>query len=79
VSQALILYTTPLCPSCDALKRLLVTEGLAFEIKDLLIDEKAAALVESKGIRTAPALGIDGEIYAGEELRPDRLVELLYP
>ena len=79
MSQVIVLYTTPLCPPCDALKRLLVSEGLAFEIKDLLIDEQAAALVESKGIRTAPALGIDGEIYAGEELRPDRLVELLYP
>ncbi len=33
--------------------------------------------MERHGIRSAPALGIDGEIYAGEDLSPDRLVVLL--
>ena len=73
----LIVYTTPLCAPCEALKRILTTEGLAFETKDLMVDEDAAKLMESKGIRSSPALGINGEIYAGDDLRMDRLVALL--
>lgn len=73
----IIVYTTPFCAPCEQLKRILTTEGLAFEIKDLMVDEEAAELMERHGIRSAPALGIDGEIYAGDDLRPDRLVALL--
>ena len=73
----LVVYSTPACTPCEALKRILATEGLPFEVKDLLVDEEAAALLERHGIRSAPALGIDGKIYAGEDLKPDRLVALL--
>jgi glutaredoxin len=59
------------------LKRILTTEGLDFEVKDLMVDSEAAALMESLGIRTSPALGIDDRVYAGDDLRPDRLVALL--
>jgi hypothetical protein len=52
-------------------------EGLDFEVKDLLLDSEAAALMESLGIRSAPALGIDDQVYAGDDLRPERLVALL--
>jgi len=77
VSREFIVYSTPLCAPCDALKRILTAEGLTFESKDLMVDEAAAKLIASKGIRSSPALGIDGEIYAGDDLRLDRLVELL--
>ena len=77
MSRELIVYTTPLCAPCEALKRILATEGLAFEVKDLMVDAAAAALMERSGIRTTPALGIDGKIYAGDDLRPHRLVALL--
>ena len=73
----IIVYTTPLCAPCEVLKRILTTEGLAFEIKDLMVDEAAAELMEKHGIRSAPALGINGEIYSGDDLNPDRLVALL--
>ncbi len=73
----LVVYTTPLCAPCEALKRILATEGLDFEVKDLLVDEAAAGLLERHGIRTAPALGIDDRLYAGEDLKPERLVALL--
>jgi glutaredoxin-like protein NrdH len=73
----IIVYTTPLCAPCEVLKRILTTEGLAFETKDLMVDEAAAELMEQRGIRSAPALGINGEIYSGDDLNPDRLVALL--
>ena len=73
----LVVYTTPLCAPCEGLKRILTTEGLDFEVKDLMLDSEAAALMDSLGIRTSPALGIDDRVYAGDDLRPDRLVALL--
>ena len=77
MEREIVVYTTPLCAPCEVLKRILTTEGLIFEIKDLMMDDAAAALMERHGIRSAPALGIDGEIFAGDDLRPDRLVALL--
>lgn len=76
-APTLIVYSTPLCKPCEALKRILTTEGLAFESVDLLVDEDAAALMEREGIRSSPALSIDGRIYAGADLDMDNLVELL--
>jgi glutaredoxin len=77
MDEEVIVYTTPLCTACDMLKRILTTEGVTFQVKDLLVDEAAAALMENKGIRSAPALGIGGRIYAGDDLKPDNLVALL--
>ena len=77
MAPEIIVYSTPLCAPCEVLKRVLTTEGLAFEIKDLMVDEAAAELMEKHGVRSAPALGINGEIYSGDDLNPDRLVALL--
>jgi glutaredoxin len=77
MAAEIIVYTTPLCAPCEMLKRVLTTEGLAFEIKDLMVDEAAAELMEKHGVRSAPALGINGDIYSGDDLNPDRLVALL--
>ena len=77
MNRQLVVYTTPLCAPCEALKRILATEGLAFSVKDLLVDTEAAELLQRHGIRSSPALGIDDKLYAGEDLQPDRLVALL--
>ena len=70
-------YTTPLCVPCEALKRALKARGIAFRTVDLLMDEEAAERLEEQGIRSAPALEIDGRIYAGPALAEDRLDALL--
>jgi glutaredoxin len=75
--RKLVVYSSPLCAPCEALKRLLASEGLVFEVRDVMVDETAATLLETHGIRTTPALGIDGDLYAGDDLQPDRLVALL--
>ncbi len=73
----LIIYSTPLCAPCEVLKRILTTEGLDFVVKDLMVDEAAAELMDVNGIRSVPVLGIDGALYHGEALRPEKLVALL--
>jgi len=77
MTEELTVYSTPLCAPCEALKRILKAEGLAFETKDLMLDEEASQLLGKHGIRSAPALGIGDKIYAGDDLKPGRLIELL--
>lgn len=70
-------YTTPFCVPCDQLKRWLKDHDVAFKVRDLMMDEEAQDRLEEKGIRSTPALEVDGEIYAGEALSPERVKSLL--
>jgi glutaredoxin-like protein NrdH len=77
VDREIVVYSTPLCAPCEALKSYLRAKGVRFVTRDLLVDEEAATLLEKRNIFTAPALGIDGEIYAGRDLERERLDVLL--
>lgn len=77
MSRSITVYTTPLCVPCEALKRALKSRGVAFKTVDLLIDEEAAERLEDEGIRSAPALEIDGKFYVGASLTDERLDALL--
>ena len=79
MSQTVIVYTTPLCVPCEALKRALKARGVPFRTVDLLMDEAAAERLEEQGIRSAPALEVDGRFYTGAALADDRLDTLLRP
>ena len=56
MTRQLVVYTTGLCAPCEVLKRILNTEGLDFQVVDLLLDEEAAALMERHGIRNRPRI-----------------------
>lgn len=75
--QSIIVYTTPLCGPCEALKRALAARGVRFRTVDLLMDEAAAERMEEQGIRSAPALEVDGRLYSGAALVEDRLDAVL--
>ncbi len=77
MARNVVVYTTPLCAPCEALKRSLTARGVAFATVDLLMDEEAAERLEEQGIRSAPALEVDGRLYAGAALGEDRLDALL--
>jgi len=77
MASVVIVYSTPLCAPCEELKAYLRARGVAFVVKDLLMDEAAAERLEARGIRTAPALEIDGEILAGAALNPQTVAALL--
>jgi len=74
---SVIVYSTPLCAPCEALKRALRARGVDFRVVDLMMDEDAADRLEDAGIRGSPALEIDGRLYAGAALSDDRLDALL--
>ena len=77
MARNVVVYSTPLCAPCEALKRSLKARGVAFATVDLLMDEEAAERLEEQGIRSAPALEIDGRLYAGAALGEERLDVLL--
>jgi len=76
-AREVIVYSTPFCAPCEALKRYLADRDVAFKVRDLMMDEDAAKRLEAHGIRSTPALEIDGALYAGETLTPERLKDLL--
>jgi len=70
-----IVYSTPLCAPCERLKRYLREKGVAFRLIDVMMDEEAGALLESRGIRSTPVLSVDGEFAIGFD--PERIDQLL--
>lgn len=61
----ILIYTTPTCPDCHALKRWLSQQGIAFEERDLtdpLIAEEAKTRT---GVRVAPISIVGSDIFYG--------------
>jgi len=79
MGKEVIVYSTPLCTPCERLKKFLKEEGVEFKVKDLMMDQEAAELMEEMGIRSAPALGIDGKILSGPDLNHDNIRKELIP
>jgi glutaredoxin len=72
-----VVYTSPMCVPCEQLKSYLKRLGVAFRVRDLLMDEEAQDRLDEARIRSTPALEVDGVIYAGSELTPERVRELV--
>ena len=72
-----IVYSTPFCAPCEALKRYLKAQGVQFEATDLMMDEEAAEKLDALGIRASPVLEVDGKFYSGAQLSPEALCKVL--
>lgn len=75
--REVIVYSTPFCAPCERLKGYLKAHGVPFTVRDLMMDEEAAERMESLGVRSAPALEVDGRVYAGAQLSPETIDGLL--
>ncbi len=76
-TKDVVVYTTPFCAPCDALKRYLTQQNVAFRVRDLLMDEDAQDRLDEARIRSTPVLEIDGELYVGEALSPENVKRAL--
>jgi len=72
-----IVYTSPMCAPCEQLKRFLTANGVAYKVRDLLMDEDAQDRLDEARIRSTPALEVDGHIYAGDALTQEKVRALL--
>lgn len=70
-----VVYTSPLCGACDELKAYLRSKGVAFAVRDVLVDDAAAEELERRGIWSTPALVV-GERFV-EGFYPARVDALL--
>ena len=61
----ILIYTTPTCPDCHALKRWLSEQGLAYEERDLSQPEVAEEAKARTGVRVAPITIVGSEIFYG--------------
>ncbi|WP_238897669.1 glutaredoxin family protein [Achromobacter xylosoxidans] len=60
-----LIYSTPTCPDCRALKEWLSQQGIAFEERDLT-DPKIAEEAKSRtGVRVAPITIVGNEVFYG--------------
>jgi glutaredoxin len=73
----IVVYTSPMCRPCEELKGYLKRLGVPFQVRDLLMDEEAQDRLDEARIRSTPALEVDGVIYAGSELTPEKVRELV--
>jgi glutaredoxin 3 len=60
-----LLYTSPGCPDCAAVKRYLHERGVAFEERDVTQPGVAEEAKSRYGVRIAPITVIDGEASYG--------------
>lgn len=72
-----VVYTTPFCAPCDALKKYLAAHDVDFRVRDLLMDEDAQDRLDEARIRSSPVLEVDGALYAGEALNFDNVKAVL--
>ena len=72
--MGITLYTKPACVQCNATKRALKKQGLAFDEVDLTQDAEALATVKSLGYQSAPVVFANGDHWAG--FRPDKIKAL---
>ena len=73
-----IIYTTPTCPDCWALKAWLETEGIAFEERDLSDPKIMEEAKARTGVRVAPITLVGETVFYGTfpSQKPDLTVAL---
>ncbi len=70
-----LLYTSPGCPDCAAVKAWLEARGVAYEERDLSRPEIAEEAVRNYGVRVAPITVIDGQAHWGTFAEQRRALE----
>jgi len=73
-----IIYTTPTCPDCQALKAWLKREGITFEERDLSDPKIMAEAKARTGVRVAPITLVGEKVFYGTfpSQKPDLTVAL---
>ena len=64
----LTVYSSPLCGPCERMKSWLTEHGHQFVVRDVMMDEDAGELLESRDIRTTPVLQVDDQFIVGFDI-----------
>lgn len=63
-----VVYSTPSCKWCVAVKKYLVSVDQPFTEVDLIVDTVARERLLSAGVKTVPVVDVDGELMVGFDL-----------
>lgn len=64
--MGVIVYSTPTCPHCKAVKAFLKEKGVKFEDIDVSSNEKALhEMIKKSGQQGVPVIDINGKIIVG--------------
>lgn len=72
--MSVTVYTKPSCPQCNATKRQLDKQGIAYDVIDIATTEGALEKLQAAGFRQAPVVITDNDSWSG--YRPDKIKEL---
>lgn len=72
--MSITVYTKPSCPQCNATKRQLDKQGLAYDVIDITTTEGALETLQAAGFRQAPVVITDDDSWSG--YRPDKIKAL---
>ena len=61
-------FSSPLCGPCERMKTWLNEHEYPFIVRDVMMDEEAGELLESKDIRTTPTLQVGEEFVIGLDI-----------
>ncbi|KGJ02324.1 Glutaredoxin [Paracoccus halophilus] len=77
-TPSIVLYTTPTCPDCHAIKRWLAEQEIPFEERDLTDPQIAEEAKARTGVRVAPITIVNNQVFYGTfaDQKP-RLAEVL--
>ncbi len=64
----LTVFSSPLCGPCERMKAWLVEHEYRFSVRDVMMDEDAGELLESRDIRTTPVLQVGEEFVIGFDI-----------
>lgn len=63
--RVLTVFSSPLCGPCERMKAWLTDRNYPFVVRDVMMDPDAGELLESRDIRTTPALQVGEEFVIG--------------
>lgn len=76
IFMSIRLFTTPICPYCQTLKKFLEEKGVHFEVINVLEDLDAQdEMIKKTEQMTVPVLDIDGDFIVGFDRK--KIVEKL--
>lgn len=75
MSKQAIVYSTKGCIECDMVKKMLTTEGVPFEVRDVMTNAEYRDEVEKFGFLGVPVTVIDGKAVKG--FVPEELNKLI--
>lgn len=61
----LTIYTKPVCPQCDMLKRHLAREAIPFDVVDVTTDQTAFDTLMARGFRSVPVAHYERKYASG--------------